>query len=83
MFIIEIAIFQNKAVRYFMRRFFCASVYIFEIDEFVILCIVSVAVITNGIQNILCLPNVQEQDNNINRIYQEICMLAIFLTRTS
>jgi hypothetical protein len=83
MFIIEIAIFQNKAVRYFMRRFFCASVYIFEIDEFVMLCIVSVAVITNGIQNILCLPNVQEQDNNINRIYQEICMLAIFLTRTS
>jgi hypothetical protein len=83
MFIIEIAIFQNKAVRYFMRRFFYVSVYIFEIDEFDILCIVFVAVITNGIQNILCLPNVHEQDNNINRIYQEICMLAIFLTRTS
>ena len=47
-----------------MRRFFYGSVDIFEIDEFVILCIVSVPIVTNGIQNILCLLNIHEQDNN-------------------
>jgi hypothetical protein len=46
-----------------MRRFFYGSVDIFEIDEFVILCIVSVPIVTNGIQNILCLLNIHEQDN--------------------
>jgi hypothetical protein len=53
-----------------MRRFFYGSVDIFEIDEFVILCIVSVLIVTNGIQNILCLLNIHEQDNNTYRRFR-------------